>query len=69
MPLWLEHFNGREMHYIYSKIRPSICLFRASIALESSANIFVFSWSVVSYRHSNTQQLCAPVFHSYGISP
>ena len=68
-PLWPKHYAGRTMHSIYFKNRLFIYLFRASIALESSANMFVFGWSVVSYRHSNTQQLCAPFFHSYGTSP
>ena len=68
-PLWPKHSTGRTMHSTYFKIRPSIYLFKAYIALESSASILVFGWSVVSYHHSNTQQLCAPVFHSYGTSP
>ena len=68
-PLWPKHSIGRTMHSTYFKIRPSIYLFKASIALEPSASILVFSWSVVSYQHSNTQQLCAPVFHSCGTSP
>ena len=68
-PLWPKYSTGRTMHFTYSKTRPSIYLFKASIALESSANIFVFGWSVVSYHYSNTQQLWAPVFYSYGTSP
>ena len=69
MPLWPEHSIKNSRHSTYSKIKPSIYLFKASIALDWSASILVFSWSVVSYRHSNTQQLCAPVFHSCGTSP
>ena len=69
MPLWLENSIKSSRHSTHFKIRPSIYLFKASIALELSANMFVFGWSVVSYHHSNTQQLCAPVFHSYGTSP
>ena len=44
-------------------------LFRASGVLCSSTDMFVFGWSMVSYLHSNTLQLCAPVFHSCGTSP
>ena len=68
-PLLPKHSTRRTMHSTYFKIKTSIYLFKASIALDSSANMFVFSWSMVSYHHSNTQQLCAPVFHSCGTSP
>ena len=68
-PLWPKHSKGRTMNSTYFKFKPSFYLFKAYIALESSANIFVFGWSMLSYHHCNTQQLCAPVFHSYGTSP
>ena len=57
------------MHSTYSKINLFIYLSEASVVLDWSAVIFVFGWSMVSYRHSNTLQLCAPIFHSYGTSP
>ena len=60
-PLWPKHSAGRTMHLAYSEVRPFIYLFKAFIALESSSNMFVFGWSMVSYHYSNTQQLCAPV--------
>ena len=47
------------MHSTDSKIKFFIYLFRASIALDWSASILVFGWSVVSYHHSNTLQLYA----------
>ena len=68
-PLWPKHSTRRTMHSTHFKIKTSIYLFKAFITLELSANMFVFGWSVVSYYHSNTQQLCAPVFHSCGTSP
>ena len=66
---WPKHSIKNSRHSTYSKIKPSFYLFRASNALEWSASILVFGWSVVSYRHSNTLQLCAPVFHNCGTSP
>ena len=61
-PLWPKHSTRRTIQFTYFKIRTYFYLFKASIALESSAYMFVFGWSMVSYHHSNTQQLYAPVF-------
>ena len=68
-PLWPEHSIKKSRHSIYSKIMPSTYFFKASFALDWSASILFFGWSMVSYRHSNTRQLCAPVFHSCSTSP
>ena len=57
------------MHSIYSKIKLFIYLSEAFVVLDWPVVILIFGWSVVSYHHSNTLQLCATVFHSYGTSP
>ena len=64
-----KHSIKNSRHSTFSKIKPSSYLFKASIALDWYASILVFGWSVVSYRHSNSQQLCAPIFHSCGTAP
>ena len=42
--------------------------FGASMTLDWSTGMVVFGWSMVSYRHSNTLQLYAPICHSCGTS-
>ena len=56
------------MHSTYSKIKLYIYLSEASVVLDWSAGIYVFGWSVVSYRHSNILQLYDPICHSCGTS-